>query len=196
MLTALVGSVIAMVVVTSMKTAPVVTSRADGAVAVQGLTTWLPPDVDSAVPGQFDVDPAKASGCSGADEGINLLHLSWDERFNSTTTNYVADYRFVTTAEGGQIVRVGCSGSPSLGAASTLTMSGKLSTTVPTVTPIDTNSDGLNDQVTFKIETLSGEIAYIDAATKNPDETLPPDNTSYTTTTAPNSKHRSRATSR
>lgn len=185
-LTALVGSVIAMVIVTSMKTAPVVTSRADGAVAVQGLTTWLPPDVDSAVPGQLDVNPAKSSGCIGADVGINLLHLSWDERFNSTTTNYVADYRFVTTAEGGQIVRVSCKGSPSLGAPSTLTMSGKLSTTVPTVIPIDTNSDGLNDQVTFKIETLSGEIAYIDAATKNPDETLPPNKTSYTTTTAPN----------
>ena len=185
-LTALVGSVIAMTIITSMRTAPSVTERADSAVAVQGLTTWLPPDVDSAVPGQLATDPSKGSGCTGLDPGINLLHLSWDETFNGTTRNYVADYRFTTDAGGGQIVRVGCSGSPSLGAPSTLKMSAKLSTTLPTVSLFDTDGDGLDDQVKFTIETLSGDVVYIDAASKNPDETLPPDNTSYPTTTAVN----------
>lgn len=185
-LTALIGSVIAIAITTSLRTAPSVTERADSAVAVQGLTTWLPPDVDSAVPGQLETDHSKASGCSGSDPGVNLLHLSWDETFNGTTRNYVADYRFTTDADGGQIVRVGCSGSPSLGAPSMLKMSAKLSTTLPTVTSFDSNGDGLNDQVTFTIETLSGEVVYIDAASKNPDETLPPDNTSYPTTTAAN----------
>jgi hypothetical protein len=150
------------------------------------LTTWLPPDVDSAVPGQFETDPSKASGCGGTDSGINLLHLSWDEYFFGTLTNYVSNYRFVTGDSTGRIVRFSCSGSPSLGAAETLTMSAQLSTTVPTVTEFDTDGDGLTNQITFAVETLSGEVVYIDAATKNPDETLPPDETSAPTTTAPN----------
>jgi prepilin-type N-terminal cleavage/methylation domain-containing protein len=187
-LTSTITAVIALTISVSLRALPNTRSTADSGVAVQGITTWLPPDVDSTEPGELDVDPSKPSGCSGADPGINLLHLGWAETFAGTTTRYVADYRFVTDGATGRIVRVSCSGIFTLGSPSVLNMSAKLSTTVPTVTTLDGDGDGLDDQVTFSIETLAGDVVYIDAASKNPHETLPPASTTPTTstTTLPN----------
>lgn len=188
-MTGIIATTIAFVITVSLKALPSATDRTDSSVAVQGITTWLPPDVDSTEPGAFDTTAGRASGCTGVDPGQNLLHLSWSETFAGTTTRFVANYRFIVTGTTGRIVRVSCKGVFALGAPLQLEMSAKLSTTVPTVTKSDADGDGLVDQANFKITTLSGEIVYIDAATKNPHETLPPVVTSptvpTTTTTLP-----------
>lgn len=169
--------------ITTLRTVPDTSDRADSSISVQGLTTFLPPDVDSTEPGGFDVTPGAVSGCTGTDEGRNLVRMQWHEEFFGTTTNYVANYRYVSDVDGGTIVRYTCSGTTALGAPSVFEMSSKLSTTAPTITMFDGDGDGLEDQLTFTIETLSGEIVYIDAASKNPAETLPPNDTSPSTTT-------------
>jgi prepilin-type N-terminal cleavage/methylation domain-containing protein len=181
-ITSLVVSVIAMTITVSFHTLPDVTERADSSVAVQGITTWLPPDVDSAQPGLFDVDPGSASGCAGTDPGANLLRLEWNETFAGVDTKYVAAYRFVLDGDVGRIVRVACQGTFSLGTGTEMSMSAQLSPTAPTVVLTDADGDGRNDQVRFQIETLSGDVVYIDAATKNPNETLPPNTTNPATT--------------
>lgn len=185
-ITSLVVGVLAMTIVVSFRTIPDVTRRADSSVAVQGITTWLPPDVDSARPGAFDADPTRASGCAGGDVGVNLLRLEWDETLAGLTTTYVAAYRFHVDGSVGRIVRVACQGIASLGSGSELSMSAQLSPTPPTVILSDADGDGREDQVRFQIETLSGEVVHIDAATKNPNETLPPKSTNPPTSAAVN----------
>ena len=183
MLMGILASVVTMAVVTSIRTAPKVASRADSSIAVQGITTFLPPDVDSTEPGQFDVAPGTASGCSGTDEGINVVHMTWFEEFAGSRTTFVANYRFVVDGTGGIIQRVSCSGQFSLGAREVRNMSAKLSTTIPIVDLYDSNGDGDIDQLKITIETFSGELVFIDAASKNPAETLPPPVTNASTTT-------------
>lgn len=182
LLTATLLTVIGMAVVTSLRTIPSTSNRADSAVAVQGITTWLPPDVDATQPGAFDVTSGKASGCTGTDPGNNIVHLSWTETFAGVTTTYVANYRFVIDSGTGHIVRVACSGQVALGSPSIMSMSSDLAPTPPTVTKLDTDGDTLTDQVKISITTLSGEVVFINAATKNPHETLPPVVTTPTTT--------------
>src|SRR4051812_12606313 len=185
-------SVLAMTIVTSMKTAPSVENRADTAVAVQGITTWLPPDVDSAEPGKFDSADNTPSGCAGTDPAgsTNIVRLQWTETFKSQATTYVADYRYVVNGKVGYIVRMSCNGTVALGAPKQLTMSAKLSATLPVVTPGDFDGDHRDDMVTIDLVTLAGEKVQIKAASKNPNETLPP-----TTTVAPTSSSSSSSSS-
>ena len=181
MMTGVVAVVIAAAVIVSFRTFPDVEDRADTAITLQGLTTWLPPDVDSANPGQFDTSTSALSGCTGADPGVNLLRLSWEETAFGKTTSYVANYRFVVSGLNYRIKRVSCSGTSALGAAQVRDVTGALPATTPTVTPRDTDGDLLDDTVTFSIVTLAGTTVDIDAASKNPHETIPP---APTTTTA------------
>ena len=117
MMTGVVAVVIAATVIVSFRTFPDVEDRADTAITLQGLTTWLPPDVDSANPGQFDTLESAASGCTGgADPGVNLLRLNWEETAFGKTTSYVANYRFVVSGLNYRIKRVSCSGTSALGA--------------------------------------------------------------------------------
>jgi hypothetical protein len=176
-------SVLAMTIITTMKTAPSVSNRADTAVAVQGITTWLPPDVDSAEPGPVGFNTgAVPSGCTGTDPGTNIVRLQWFETFDGVTIKYVANYRFVINGTSGEIVRLSCNGRFALGAPQTLKMSAKLSTTLPVVTANDFDGDGKNDWVKIEIVTLAGEHVFIEAASKNPDDTLPPVGTTTSTT--------------
>ena len=174
MMTGVIAVVIAATVIVSFRTFPDVEDRADTAITLQGLTTWLPPDVDSANPGQFDTSASAPSGCTGADPGVNLLRLNWEETAFGKTTNYVVNYRFVVSGLNYRIKRVSCSGTSALGAPLVRDVTGALPATTPTVTPRDTNSDGLDDTVTFTIVTLAGTTVDIDAASKNPHETIPP----------------------
>jgi prepilin-type N-terminal cleavage/methylation domain-containing protein len=173
-LMAMLASVVSMAIMTAMRNAPIVMSRTDTAVAVQGITTWLPPDVDSAEPGRFDTDVAATSGCAGTDPGTNILRLQWSETYRTLTTTFVANYRFVPNGTSARIVRLSCSGEFSLGAPRELTMSAPLALVQPTVTEIDSDGDAKTDQVRISIQTLEGETVFIEAATKNPNETLPP----------------------
>ena len=192
-LMAMLASVVTMALITSIRTAPNVAKRADSAIAVQGITTFLPPDVDSTEPGGFDIAAGTPSGCAGTDDGINVVHMTWFEEFYGTTTTFVANYRYVTDGAGGYIQRVTCSGQFTLSAPTVLNMTAQLSSTLPIVDLYDSNGDGDVDQLKLTIETFSGDVVYIDAASKNPAETLPPNvtnpattTTSTTTTTIPN----------
>src|SRR5262245_38400753 len=148
-ITTTIVSVLAMTIVTSMRTAPSVTNRADTAVAVQGITTWLPPDVDSAEPGPagFNTVTSTPSGCAGGDPAgsTNIVRLKWSETFAGVTTTYVVNYRYVIDGSVGEIVRLSCNGKFALGTPQTLSMSAKLSTTLPVVTADDFDKDGKND---------------------------------------------------
>ena len=106
-LMALLASVISAAVVVTLRTSPAVADRADAAVNVQGLVTWLPQDIDSAAPGTFDTAQSTPSGCAGVDPGFNLIKVTWSETISSTV-NYAASYRYVATPDGGHIVRVYC----------------------------------------------------------------------------------------
>lgn len=188
LITSIIMTALVSTIITSLRTTPSVSNRADNAISVQGVTVWLPSDVDSTEPGQFDTNAASPSGCTGTDPGSNVLRLQWKETFRTISTTYVADYRYVVSGGTGQIVRVTCSGKFALGAPQVLRMSAKLSSTAPVVIPDDFDGDGKVDKVTFQIQTLSGEVVFIEAATKNPNETLPPVTTVAappTTTTIP-----------
>jgi len=190
-ISSLIMTVIAFTIVVSLRTLPGTTSRADSSVVVQGITTWLPPDVDSTEPGGMDIAPATASGCSGIDPGRNMLRLTWNETFQGIGTRYVAAYRFVSDGTTARIVRITCSGTSSLGVPTTMSMSGRLAATLPQVTLIDADRDGQSDELVVSITTLAGAKVFIDAASKNPSETLPPippipTSTTTTTTVAVN----------
>ncbi|MGH9133461.1 MAG: prepilin-type N-terminal cleavage/methylation domain-containing protein [Ilumatobacteraceae bacterium] len=185
-----IATAMALIITVAVRAMPDVSDTADTAVNVQGITTWLPPDVDSTAPGAFDVDPDTASGCAGSDPGDNVLRLEWTENFEGTQTTYVADYRFVVNGSSGRIVRVACKGTGALGASSTLTMTGPVSTAAPTVTTGDFDADSRLDSVKIELVTLSGDAIFIDSASKNPSDTLPPNDPGTpdpaTTTTAVN----------
>jgi len=184
---AMVMSVISLTIVTALRNAPSVEHRADTAIAVQGITTWLPPDVDSAEPGAagFDILKTTPSGCAGGDPAgsTNIIRLQWSETFAGVTTTYVANYRWLVDGGVGQIKRLSCNGKFALGSPQILNMSAKLSSTEPAVTLDDFDGDHKNDKVTIEVVTLAGEKVFIEAATKNPNDTLPPVGTTTTTTT-------------
>lgn len=180
------SSVIAAAIVVTLKTSPAIADRADTAVNVQGLVTWLPQDVDSAAPGSFDTAQAAVSGCSGTDPGFNILKVTWREQF-TTTTNFAASYRYVAVpapAEGGIIYRVYCAigSTPSL-----IKVSGTLPKWVAGAEPIKVvlsdspaDADSLIDSAKVSVKPLTGNTIVIDATTKNPGEVL-----STPSTTAP-----------
>jgi prepilin-type N-terminal cleavage/methylation domain-containing protein len=187
----IVAVAMALTITVAIRALPDVGATADTAVNLQGITTWLPPDVDSAQPGQVDTDPATPSGCSGTDPGANVLRLEWREDFEGTATTYVAAYRFVVDGDKGRIVRLGCEGVGALGPPKELPMTGPVSTTAPVVTTGDFDGDTKIDKVKIQLVTLAGTSVFIDAASKNPDDTLPPNDSStpapVSTTTDPNS---------
>ena len=173
-LIALLASVVTMAIITSIRTAPSVASRADSSIAVQGITTFLPPDVDSTAPGEFDTAAGTPSGCSGTDAGVNVVHMTWYEEFAGSTTTFVANYRFVPDGTGGIIQRVSCSGQFALGAPTVMNMTARLSATLPVVDLYDSNGDGDIDQLKITIETYSGDVVYIDAASGKDNAVLDP----------------------
>ncbi len=171
--TGIIVPVIAAAIVLTLKTTPSTTARADAGVAIQGIATWLPADVDSTAPGGMNANPAAVSGCQGTDPGRNVLRLTWQETFRGVRVDYVAAYRLVDRGTTAHIVRLSCSGSPTLGAPVVLSLSGMLAKTQPTVTLSDGDGDGLNDRVLLSVTTAAGPEVFIDAVTKNPNQPAP-----------------------
>jgi len=173
----LLSTVIAAAIVVTMKSSPAVADRADAAVNVQGLVTWLPQDVDSATPGTFDIADA-TSGCAGVDPGHNVLKMTWHEQITSLT-NYSVSYRYVplpTPADGGKIVRVYCTTG---GARSELTVTGVIPAWDAADPPVrialtdsPADADALEDSAKITVEPVVGKTIVIDATTKNLNETL------------------------
>ncbi len=191
-LTGILATVTASVIIVALKTSPAAEDRADAAVNVQGLVTWLPQDVDSTAPGSFDTSLVP-SGCSGTDPGLNLLKMSWHEKVG-TTTNFTVSYRYVplpVPSDGGRIVRVYCivGGSPQL-----LNVSGIIPEWIAGAEPVritlsdapDGDALTVYDTARFEVEPIAGKTIVIIGTTKNPNETLAsPSTTSPPPTTAP-----------
>lgn len=179
----LIATVIAAVVGAAVRNNPAVELRTDTAHTLQGVITWLPQDIDSTPPTGFDIAATTASGCAES-PGTNLLRLEWTERLGGVTTTFVANYRWVVGEEE-HIVRVTCNGSGSsdLGNTRVSKASGPLTPmpagwvpgTLPAAISIATDPvSGDVTLVTFEVKTLEGEVLHVDAAPKNPANTLPP----------------------
>lgn len=179
------STVIAAAVVVTLKTSPAVANRADTAINVQGLVTWLPQDVDSAAPGAFDTTQGSTSGCPGTDPGvINVLKLTWREQITSTT-NYAVSYRYVPVpapAVGGIIYRVYCTigNAPSVYKVTGILPPWSADPVKVIVTDSPADPDALSDSAKIIVKPLVGSTITIDAASKNPGEVL-----STSTTTSP-----------
>jgi prepilin-type N-terminal cleavage/methylation domain-containing protein len=192
--TVLAGAIV--VVLRTSLTSPSTAERIDDAQVVQGLVTWLPQDVDSTPVAGFDVDPTALTGCDGPSDGKSLLKLTWSETVGGMVTFFRANYRHVTAGMEGRIVRVTCSGSAPansvpadpLGPSTVIKVASQLAplppgwapTQLPADVRVNPNASGTGADVMFKLETLTGKIVEVEAASKNPNQTLPP-----TTTAAP-----------
>jgi prepilin-type N-terminal cleavage/methylation domain-containing protein len=193
-LSGVIGSVFSVIV----RTTPQSESRADDARSLLGLSTWLPSDLSStphtlcsdpltgclSAEDFWDRRPATASGCSGTDEGINLLRLSWTEkRGENAVETFVADYRYVNSGDHWKIKRVTCL----LGGV----RSGiRLSSDLPPIDQatwteknfpvwvewtLDLRPEGqFIVGAEFKIQTIAGDQIRIDGSSNNVSVTLPP----------------------
>lgn len=187
-----IGTVVASMVVVTLRTNPLTEERTDVARTLQGLVTWLPQDVDSTPPTGFGIDPSSPSGCTDS-PGSNLLLLQWSEKIGSTTTRYVANYRHVTDINGDSFIyRVTCRGTGAKPWGNTVTAAA--SAPLPDLPPSWSPGElpfkveiirEENDDVALvvvQVETLDGTILTVDSAPKNPAHSLPPVVSSTTTT--------------
>jgi prepilin-type N-terminal cleavage/methylation domain-containing protein len=173
----LLSTVLAATFVVVIRTNPANEQRVDDARILKGISTWLPPDIDSTPSAGFDTNPSKVSDCAGSHPGTNALHLTWTEMIGSTVTTYVANYRHVVNADGdsAHIERITCRGTgpPPLGSTSSAAVSEVISPdpadTVVTVDVVDTRVV----RVEFLVHSKSGKPLRIEAAPKNPGAYLP-----------------------
>jgi hypothetical protein len=172
---ALIATVMAGVSATILHTAGSTNGRTNGARTLHGVGTWLAQDAAATAPDDFDLSPSAASGCPSGSPGVNLVRMEWSET-TGTTTNYIADYRYVDQGAGGfRIERHTCSG---VGAGPyptgvVLKLGGQLSPTPPVVSAL---LDGSANVIGVSIEmfTLDGTPIYADGVSRNPGESLPP----------------------
>lgn len=179
----LIATVISSIVIVAVKNNPAVQLRTDSALTLQGIATWLPQDVDSTPPTGFDTGATTASGCSSS-PGANVLRMQWSEDISGTVTQFIANYRYVASASQNIIQRVSCSGTGALPFTSgnVQRVTGPLSampvTWVPGQLPVkvDIAYDLAGDVTIVTVEVLSesGELLRVEAAPKNPADTLPP----------------------
>src|SRR4051794_18141279 len=178
------------------RTTPQAEARADDARSLLGLSTWLPSDLSSTphtlcsdAPGcstagsAWDKSPLTASGCAGADQGINVLRLQWTESFGSvdTTWTFVADYRFVNVGTTWKVFRISCVLG---GVRSSLRLSSDLpppavpatwaAGTAPLWVTWKLDTDSYLVGASIEVQTISGDHVRIDGASNNVNATLPP----------------------
>lgn len=182
-----IATVMTGVVSVVLRSSPDAEARAEDARSVLGLVTWLPQDVDSTPPTGFDTDPLVASGCGIDPDGEqrwNLLRMEWSERTGAVPERYVAAYHYVNGVSAGRIVRVTCSGPAGTelvdGAELNLTadlprlpadwQAGRPPAAV-TIARDPASADVVN--VALGLTLIDGDVIDIDAAPKNPADTLP-----------------------
>jgi prepilin-type N-terminal cleavage/methylation domain-containing protein len=110
----LLATTLAGVVVIVIKTTPSTEARADDARSLQGLVTWLPEDVDAAPPDGFNQNPAywPCAGPAPANSR-NVIGIEFTERSTSTTA-YAVSYRYEKRNGTTTMVRYSCNpGGPS-----------------------------------------------------------------------------------
>lgn len=179
----LIATVISSVVVVALKNNPAVQLRTDSALTLQGITTWLPQDVDSTPPDGFDTVATSASGC-GDSPGVNVLRMQWSENISGTVTQFIANYRYVASATQSIIKRVSCRGTGSFPLGNTVVqrVTGPLAAMPPAWVPgqlpvrVTIVPDSVGDVALVTVELLSAnnQLLLVEAAPKNPANTLPP----------------------
>jgi prepilin-type N-terminal cleavage/methylation domain-containing protein len=185
-------TVLSAVIITALRTTPPTQARVDDARGVQGLVTWLPQDVDATPPGGFNRDPsAWPCAAPAPTTSYNLLAMQWTEQ-TSTSASFAATYRYEQSGGRWTIVRYYCAlGGPS----SRFNLTSELqpwSTTSPPAktvlcsvvvgasyggacpTPYLDTDYAPNPVRSLKltVSIAGGDNVVIDAAPKNPDETL------------------------
>ena len=170
-LLALISSVITAVVAIVIRIADPTTSRTLDATAERSLETWLAQDAVAVPPGGFDIAPATASGCAGAETGDNIVRMAWTEIVPSGSTSYVANYRYDAGTEAIRRVTCSASGANALGSPTVITIAEPIPS-APTVT-LPTPSG-----VTVSFLTAGGESVVVSSLSRNPAQTLPTTTTS------------------
>ena len=197
---AIVTTVLAATVTVVIKSAPPAEVRTDDARSVQGLVTWLPQDIDAAPPGGFNRDHAYwPCGGSAPADSYNIITAEWSES-GALEQRFVASYRYDLTGDGWHMARYSCvaSGAGPMGAAERINLTSELpawnasspparvsmcrsavtaGATCP-VSDIIPDSDLAPSEVhsmKLFIQRLDGVVATIDAAPKNPDQSLADD---------------------
>lgn len=179
----LIATVISSVVIVAVRNNPAVQMRTDSALTLQGITTWLPQDVDSTPPSGFSTVSTKVSGCASS-SGTNILHMQWSENISGTVTQFIADYRYVASATQNIIQRVSCNGTGSLPLGNTIVqrVTGPLAAMPPTwvagqlPAKVDIGPDLSGDGTLVVVQLMSAnnQLLRVEAAPKNPANTLPP----------------------
>lgn len=176
------------------RTTPSTEARADDARSLVGISTWLPADV-SATPRAPLSDPTDhwdnidvPSGC-GVDPGINLLRLQHRESISGSPQNFSVSYRLVDDDDGAasSIVRVTCvnGATPAINNISAgLPPSSQNPVTVTWKTETDLAVEYVIG-VEMEITTFEGDTLRVDAASRNPDQTLSTIPDAVTTTIDP-----------
>ena len=170
------------------RTAPTTENRVDDSVALLGLTTRLPPDVNS-TPG-VDIALAAAhwntqpsgSGCASGDVGENLVVLKWSEQTGSSPTLYTANYRLAANGVGGSTMwRISCTNAgPGTARRIVQDLPPMLSKPVTVairdavVEPVVDPKNPVRKVVglSMTVATVNGDVLRFDAQTNNPAETL------------------------
>jgi type II secretory pathway pseudopilin PulG len=113
---------LASTIVVILRTTPSTETRIDDARTTRGLVTWLTQDVMSTpLANRVNVESNEenddeAPTCKDS-KGDSLLRMNWTERMKPTepSTEFIADYRLVTTGSESVITRYTCSGKEGAG---------------------------------------------------------------------------------
>jgi prepilin-type N-terminal cleavage/methylation domain-containing protein len=197
---AIITTVLAAVVTVVLRTAPPAEVRASDARSVQGLVTWLPQDVDAAPPGGFNRDHAywPCGGTAPADSH-NIIAAEWTES-TGVDWRYAATYRYELAGDSWRIARYACDdgGTGTMGPAERINLTSELpewssspeparvtmcrsavtaGATCPVgdVVPLSEVAPPEVHSLKLYITRIDGVVATIDAAPKNPDQSLADD---------------------
>ena len=182
----LISVVLAQVFTVVVHSTPKTDERIDNAKTLQGLVTWLPQDVDSTPGPNFDESPGASTGCSD-NSGVNLLRMEWTETTVSSgiATRYIASYRHVLSDGHYRIKRVTCSGTGPGPFSNSVVRAvssplpplpvGWTQGQAPLVVTVVRSPAPSTDVtlVTFLVTNLDGQVVKVEAAPKNPSESLP-----------------------
>ncbi len=104
----LLATTLAGVAIVVLNTTPPTEARADDARSLQGLVTWLPQDVDATPPDGFDRSATAwpCAGAAPANS-VNILTMGWTEQ-STVATDYSASYRYEKRNESWSMVRYFC----------------------------------------------------------------------------------------
>lgn len=175
----LLAASLSLIVVTALRLAPDAEARGDDANALLTLTAFMPEDVNSTPAGGFEFGKGLGSGCSTTRPGVNLVRMTWDEVTTSTTT-YVAAYRYEDDGDGHRIVRYTCRAGQAPRVAD---MSDPLTPideatwtagSAPVAVAPHADAAGVFDGLTFDIDTPNGDTFTLEMRTNDLDEVLPP----------------------